>query len=222
IAMVAAGEGARHKLDDRLQSVGKNLILVKAGGRTRHGTVADFRPLTNADAEALRQQLGSLLAGRSASQATQRLVSSRYGNRVTMVAGVTPVLQDIRRWDLSRGRFVNSSDMAKQAAVCLIGQTTRKKLFGKGQTPLGQVIRVGGLPFRIIGVLAPKGRLPTGPDQDDQVMVPLSTLQRKLVGQEAVNLILASARSPDLIDRAKEEITRILRERRHIKRGAAA
>jgi putative ABC transport system permease protein len=217
IAMVSAGSGARKKLDERLESVGKNLILIRAGGRTQHGTEADSVPLTNADADALRKQLGNLLIGVSESQVTQRMASSRTGNWVTMITGVTPQLQQIRDWKLEYGRFFNKEDMDKQALVCILGQTTRQKLFGSKRNVLGELIRVDRLPLRVIGVLEEKGRMPTGADQDDQVMVPITTLQRKLVGAERVRLILAAARSEQLLDKAEGEITRILRQRHHLK-----
>src|SRR5262249_46267700 len=142
IAMVSAGSGARQKLDERLQSVGSNLILIQAGGRTSHGTVADFVPLTNADAQALRKQLGALLVGVSESQATLRLASSRTGNWATMVVGSTPYLQSIREWKMERGRFFSKDDTEKVANVCIIGRTTREKLFGPTTDPLNEIIRI--------------------------------------------------------------------------------
>jgi putative ABC transport system permease protein len=220
IAMAAAGSGARQELDQRLESVGKNMILIRAGGRTQAGTFTDLRPLTNADADALRKQLGSLLSGVSESQGTQLLASSRYGNWACMITGATPYLPSIRLWKMAHGRFFTHEDMDKQANVCVIGQTTRQKLFGSNPSPLGELVRVGRLSLRIVGVLEAKGRMPTGQDQDDQVMLPITTLQRKLIGQEQVSLILVSARSTDLIDQAKAEITRVLRQRHRIKPGA--
>jgi putative ABC transport system permease protein len=220
IAMVSAAGGARKKLDERLESVGKNLILIRAGGRTAHGTIADFVPLSNADAEALRRQLGPLLLGVSESQATQRMTSSRTGNWATMVVGSTPSVQAIREWKVERGRFIAKEDMQKVANVCVIGQTTRRKLFGTTIDPLNEIIRIDRMRLRVIGVLKEKGRMPQGADQDDQIMLPITTFQRKLVGEERVELIITAARSADLIPRAKEEITRVLRQQHHIKPGA--
>jgi putative ABC transport system permease protein len=222
IAMVSAGSGARQKLDERLASVGKNLILIRAGGRTQHGTEADSVPLTNADAAALRKQLSGLLVGASESQATQRMASSRTGNWATMIVGATPQLQQIRTWHMAYGRFFNKEDLDKQALVCVLGHTTRQKLFGNKRNVIGELLRVDRLPLRVIGVLEEKGRMPTGADQDDQVMVPITTLQRKLVGAERVRLILAATHSEQLIDKAKAEITRILRERHHLAPHATA
>jgi putative ABC transport system permease protein len=222
IAMVSAGSGARKKLDERLESVGKNLILIRPGGRTQHGTVADFVPLTNADAHALAKELGPLLVGVSESQVTQRLASSRTGNWATQIVGATPQIMRIRNWKMDYGRFFTKEDLDKQAAVCVLGQTARRKLFGNNQSPLGQLVRVDRLPLRVIGILEEKGRMPTGADQDDQIMVPITTLQGKLVGEERVSLVLAATHSEDMIDKAKEEITRVMRRRHNLKHDATA
>src|SRR5262249_47458261 len=101
-------------------------------------------------------------------------------------------------------------------------QTTRRKLFGDNPRPLGELVRIDRLPLRVIGVLEEKGRMPTGADQDDQIMVPITTLQRKLVGEERVSLIITATRSEDLIDKAKLEITRVMRQRHHLKPDATA
>jgi putative ABC transport system permease protein len=222
IAMVAAGSGARRKLDERLESIGKNMILIRAGGRSNSGTVTDFHGLTNADAAAIRKQLGTLLVGVSESQATQRVVSSRTGNWLAMVAGATQYLQVIRNWKVLYGRFFTREDVEKEAAVGLIGQTLRRHLFGTNPNPVGKWVRIDRLRVRIIGVLEAKGRMPTGADQDNQIMLPISTLQHKLVGNERLNLIVAAARSEQLIPKAKEEITRIMRQRHRLKPGDTA
>jgi putative ABC transport system permease protein len=220
IAMVSAGTSARDKLDERLDNVGKNLILVKAGVHTQNGSLADFKPLTSEDAAAIRKRVGHLVVGVAEVQVTQRVASTRTHNYATTVVGSSPDMQDVRRWDVQYGRFYNQDDFKKQAAVCLLGQTVREKLFPDQPNPVGQMVRIDRLHLRVIGVLAPKGRMPTGGDQDDQIFVPLSTLQRKLVGEERVSIILTAVRSMDQIDRAKEEIARVLREKHRVKVGS--
>jgi putative ABC transport system permease protein len=220
IAMVSAGGGAREKLDERLENVGKNLILVRPGAHTQAGTIADLKPLTSSDAAAIRKQAGPLVVGVAEVQVTQRMASTRIHNWGTMIVGSTPDMQLVRRWAIEYGRFYNEDDLKKQAAVCLIGQTVRRKLFPEHPDPTGQMIRVDRLQMRVIGVLGAKGRSPTGGDQDDQIFVPLTTLQRKLVGEERINMILTAVRSLDQIDRAKEIITRALRENHHVKAGS--
>jgi putative ABC transport system permease protein len=220
IAMVSAGDGARTLLDDRLSSVGKNLILVRPGNRTNQGVVADVTPLTGADADALRHRLGQLLTGVSEIQASQRLVTTATAHVVTTVTGCTPDLRPVRDWHVVAGRFLSAEDLKKQADVCLVGQSVLKKLFPGRPDPVGQSLRVGVTELRIVGVLEAKGRSPTGADQDDQVCVPLTTLQHKITGEDRLSVILAAAKSQDDLGRAVSEITRVLRERRHEKAGA--
>jgi putative ABC transport system permease protein len=221
IAMVAAGGGAREKLDERLESVGKNLILVRAGARNQQGVVTDFVPLSEDDAAAIRKEVGKLLLGAAALQTTQRLALTRTGKWATQIVGSTPDMQSIRGWKITNGRFYTEEEAKKMAAVCLIGQTVRRQLFPDKSNPVGEYVRVENLQLRIIGVLGEKGRSPTGADQDDQIFLPITTLQRRILGDERIGLILASAKSENVLDRAKQEITRIMRQRHRLKAGTA-
>ena len=220
IAMVSAGSGVRTKLDQSLQTVGKNLILIKPGGVTQQGITADYAPLTRADAAAVRRNVGFLLVGVAESQMTQRLVTSRYGIHGTVIVGSVPDLQRVREWKMVYGKFYSEADVERAADVCLIGQTVRHELFPEKKDPVGQMIRIDRRPMRIIGVLGEKGRSPTGADQDDQVFVPITTLTRKIVGQEKIALVVSAAKNSDELERAKEEIMKVLREQHHIKPGA--
>src|SRR5947209_174849 len=101
IALVSAGEGARHKLDDRLASIGKSIIIVRAGSRTNQMAVADFVPLTSGDADALRRQVGPLLVGVAEVQVTQRVAASRYTQAPAAIVGSSPEIQAIRSWEMS-------------------------------------------------------------------------------------------------------------------------
>jgi putative ABC transport system permease protein len=220
IAMVSAGSGARQKLDERLETVGKNLILVRAGARTQQGMVADFVPLTTEDADAIRKEVGSLLLGVAGVQTTLRLALTRTGKWPTDLVGVTPDMQRIRNWQVVEGHYITEDDVKKMAPVCLLGQTVRRKLFPGNANPLGEWLRVDRLRLRVVAVLGEKGRSPTGADQDNQIFVPITTLQRRLVGEERIGLVLAAARSEDVIERAKAEIVRVMRQRHHLKAGA--
>jgi putative ABC transport system permease protein len=222
IALVAAGEGARHKLEERLDTIGRAMILVRAGARTHTATVADFVPLTAADADAIRKQAGVYLAGVAEVQITQRLATTREATAPVIVVGSTPDLKTIRRWEMASGRFYTEEDVRRRSAVCLLGQTVRKRLFPDTPDPIGQTIRIDRTIFRVIGVTAAKGRSATGEDQDDQVFVPLTTLQHRLVGAERVNLIIVSARSDALIPQAQAAIERALRHRHRLKPDAPA
>lgn len=219
ISMVSAGGGARQKLDERLDNVGKTLIVIRAGSRTQNGTLADIKPLTNDDATLLRKVLRPSITGVAEVQATIRPVSTRTRNCITMVVGTSPDMQKVRSWVVQFGRFIIDEDLKKQAAVCVLGQTVREKLFPDMPNPVGQVIRIDRLQLRIIGVVEGKGRSPIGGDQDDQIFVPLNTLQRKIVGDESLSMLLTSVDNVDKLDRAKVDITRILREKRRVKEG---
>src|SRR5437868_1992459 len=192
IAMVSAAGGARAKLDERLENVGKTLILVRAGARTQSGAVTDIKPLMNEDAEVLRKQLKHVVRGIAEVQGTMRPASTRTRNCTTMIVGTGPDMRKVRGWVMQHGRYVAEEDLKKQAAVCVLGQTVREKLFPDTPNPVGQLIRVDRLQLRVVGVLEPKGRSPIGGDQDDQIFLPLNTLQRKLVGEESLSMILTS------------------------------
>jgi putative ABC transport system permease protein len=222
IALVSAGEGARYKLDERLATVGRAMIIVRAGSRTNQLAVADFTPLTAADAAALRRQVGPLLAGVAEVQVTQRMASTRTANAPVTAVGATPEIQSIRGWEMARGRFYTDEDLRRRAAVCLLGETVRQKLFADTPDPVGQTVRIDRTLFRVIGVTAPKGRSATGADQDDQIFVPLTTLQHRLAGEEKVNLIVAAAKSEALLPRALAEVERVLRQRHRLKPGDPA
>jgi putative ABC transport system permease protein len=219
ISMVSAAGGARTKLDERLDNVGKTLIIVRAGSRTQNGTLADIKPLTNDEAAAVRKQLGRQVTGLAEVQATIRPVSTRTRNCVTMVVGTSPDMQKVRGWVVQHGRYLIAEDQKKQASVCVLGQTVREKLFPDMPNPVGQVIRVDRLQLRIVGVVEAKGRSPIGGDQDDQIFVPLQTLQRKLVGDEILSMLLTSVDNVSKLEHTKAEITRILREKRRGKPG---
>ncbi|MBM4068824.1 MAG: FtsX-like permease family protein [Planctomycetes bacterium] len=219
IAMVSAAGGARQKLDERLDNVGKNLILVRAGVHTQAGAIADLKPLTNEDAAVLRKNLGSLVQGVAEVQVIVRIATTRTHNWKTMITGTHPDMQTVRGWTMAYGRYFDRDDLKKRAAVCLLGQTAREKLFPDRPNPVGQLVRVDQLQLRVIGVCNPKGRSPTGGDQDDQIFVPISTLQKKLVGEEHISIILTSVASSHLLEKAKEEAARLLREKRRVKEG---
>ena len=220
IAMVSASGGARQKLEERLESVGRNLILIRPGARLESGVIGDFVPLSQEDAEAIRKKAATYLIGVAPEQMTQRLASSGAGNWPAGVIGVVPDLRHVRNWQVKHGRFVDEDDMKKMAAVCVIGQTVRRQLFPDKQNPVGEWIRLPPLRLRVVGVLGEKGRAPTGADQDNQIFMPLTTLQRELVGEPHINLILTTARSQEVIERAKEEIIRILRQQHRLKPNA--
>jgi putative ABC transport system permease protein len=223
IAMVAAGTGARNILDERLESVGKNLILIKPGARTETGIVTDFTPLKRADADAIRKHVNSKwLVGVAESQMTRRLATTRNGSHLTPLVGSVAALQKVRRWEVIHGRFLTEDDVRSSAPVCVIGQTVVDKLFPNKEDPLKDKasLRIDRVQLRVVGILEPKGRAPTGADQDDQIFMPITTMEQKLTGQDKVDLIVSAASSDDVIEKAKDAIIAVMRDQRHIKPGS--
>jgi putative ABC transport system permease protein len=220
IAMVSAGDGVERKLDERMASVGKNLIIVRAGARTESGAVADQVPLTRDDATALRKQLGNLVTGVAEVQLTHRMVTTHVHNWATLLTGTTPELQTVREWRLTGGRFFNKDEVARGDKVCVLADTVRKKLFPDNPNPVGQTVRVDRLQLTVIGILAHKGHNPAGGDQDDEVFMPVTTLQRQVVGEERISLIVMAAHSEDQTSRIMELTTQTLRRTHHVKPGS--
>jgi putative ABC transport system permease protein len=220
IAMVSAGEGVRRDLDDRLDKVGRNLILIRSGSHLEAGAMVDLNSFTKDDEDALRKQTGPLLLGLCPVQITRRTVSTRFGNKLTDVVGSTTQLRQVRGWEVDHGRYFNEEEVREGAPVCVMGETVYKKLFPDRQNAIGEWVRVDHLQLRVVGLTAPKGYSPTGADQDDQIFLPLSTLQHRVVGEERVLLLLAAARL-DAVEEATRKITRVMRDRHHIKPGAA-
>jgi putative ABC transport system permease protein len=220
IAMVAAGDGVEQKLDDRLASLGKNLILVRPGARAR-GAVADSAPLTRDDAAALRKQVpAGLLVGVAEVQLTQRTAATPTRDWHTFVCGTTPEMQPVREWRVAHGRFLSAEDVTHASAVCVLGETVRKKLFPDQPAPIDQTVRVERLRLRVVGVLAPKGRNPAGSDQDDELFVPVTALQQKLVGNDHLTVVLTAVREEGQVQRAMDEISRVLRRTHRVKPGS--
>src|SRR5439155_7235314 len=189
---------------ERLGSVGKNLIIIRPGSRTSQGMVADSAPLAMADMEAIRQHLRPALVGVAANLLTQRVASTPTANMTTTICGASPELAQVRQWTMRVGRFFSEDDQKRQALVCILGETVRKKLFPQNDDPLGQLVRVDRLQLRVVGVLNEKGRSPTGGGQDDQIMMPLTTVQRKLIGEERVASILTAVHDEAMRERRKQ------------------
>jgi putative ABC transport system permease protein len=220
-ALVSAGDGARLELDNQMETLGKDLILVRAGSYKQEVAAASSVPLTAEDADAIRHEVGPLVLGVAASQTTLRTAVGPGGTRwPTTVVGSTPELKEVRRWTVSQGRFYREEDVHNAAPVCLIGDTVRRKLFAGKPSPVGEWIHVDRLRLQVIGVLGLKGHFLTGADQDDQVFVPLTTLQHKLVGEERIDLVVTAARSDELVEPVKQKITEVLRRRHHTHPGA--
>jgi putative ABC transport system permease protein len=220
ICSVAIGEGASRQIEEQIRSLGDNLIWIEAGGRNVNGVrtgTHGTKSLTVADAHAIQQQIALVV---NVSPHVDTRVPVVFGNQnwFTLIRGVAPEYLAVGRWRVASGRAFSADEVAYAAKVCVLGQTVRASLFGEGD-PVDQVIRVQKIPCRVLGVLAPKGQSPIGQDQDDVILMPFTTVQKKVRGIYWVDDIMGSAIAPEAIVPAEAEITALLRERHHIQPG---
>jgi putative ABC transport system permease protein len=213
ITMVTLGNGATQSVRDQIAGMGSNLLMVLPGqvGGPGGGDAPRFRA---ADAEALRTQVG--LAKAVAPTASRR-TTAVYGARnwMTQVTGTTNEYFAAANWTLADGRSFTEPETRAGAAVCVIGESVRQNLYGN-QNPVGAQVRVGQFSCSVIGLLRPKGQGAMGQDQDDVIVMPLRTVQRRLTGTQDVGSILVSVRDDAAIDRARDQVADIMRVRRHI------
>ena len=218
ICTVAIGEGGSQQIRDQISSLGDNMVWVEAGGRTVNGAHTgndNTKSLVNGDSDAI-PAASSLI--KACSPNVDGHVQVVYGNQnwSTQFRGVAPSFLTIRNWPVDEGTPFTEQDVVSRAQVVVLGKTVADQLFS-GTDPVGKTIRVGGLPFQVIGVLASKGASGFGRDQDDTMMMPYTTAQHKVSGQDWLDDIFCSAVSPEAIDPAQEQITRLMRQRHHLR-----
>jgi putative ABC transport system permease protein len=220
IAMLAVGTGASMKIAEQIASMGSNLLMILPGATTAGGVRmgAGTQPtLTIADTEAIQRECPAVAYAAPIHNGVAQVV---YGhqNWSTGVIGTTPSIMIIRDWTLAAGRSFTEQDVKSATKVCLLGQTVVDNLFGD-MDPIGQFIRIKNLPFTVIGVLAPKGQSAQGQDQDDTIMVPVTTAQKKLFGTSfpgMVRIIVVKAKSTEDLAPAEKQINELLKQRHRI------
>ena len=221
IAMVALGTGAQNAIDSQIKSAGTNLIIVTAGnwtaGGVRQGQGA-ANTLTPEDAVALRNEVPGVQYLAAGVTTRVQMVAGNQ-NWFTRVQGTDIELPLIRSWALQSGAFFTPQDVASAAKVVVLGSVVRDMLFGPEVDPVGQVVRLRNQPFKVIGVMASKGQAAGGEDQDDTVLVPYTTVQRKLLGIQHINNITVSAASAGQTLRVADGIIAALRVRHKIQSG---
>ena len=221
IAVLAIGKGASTMMVREISSMGNNLVMIWPE-RNRRGAVQSAmgsgQTMTADDAEAIKRELGHLVAAVSPTVNVSSQIVRENRNWNTRVSGVSHDMPEIRNWDIGEGRFFEESEQRVYARVCVIGATVKSHLFDEDEDPVGKTIRIGAMPFRIVGVLASKGANGWGQDQDDTVMAPYTTVGRVLTRSKfrAVNMMNVSLHSMDDIDEAKREITALLRQRHRL------
>jgi len=216
IAMVSIGQGASASVQAQIESIGTNLLFVSAGaqnvGGVRSGTGdTGTNTLTVDDLQAIKREVPSVSMVTPNVNARSQLVAGNM-NWNTAVTGVSEEYPEIRKWPVANGLFFTDADVRTAARVIVIGQTLADNLY-PGTDPIGQDIRVLNLPFRIVGVMARKGQDPQGRDQDDVAFAPYTTVQKKILGRDRVQIAFVSAISQDATYTAQSQITELLRQR---------
>ena len=219
IATVGVGKGAQQKAEEQIASMGTNLVYISSGSTNSGGVrigVGATKSLVEDDMKAIQREVPGVAMAAPGSSASAQVVyeNTNWGTRVT---GTEPQFFDIRSWPFSSGTSFTQDDVDREQNVAVLGQTVRQNLFGNADA-VGQTIRIGNLPFKVVGVLAPKGAQGMGGDQDDTVVVPITTLQKKINGQDWLQYIMVSATSRDASYPVQQQITSLLRDRHHIRR----
>jgi putative ABC transport system permease protein len=218
IAMVAIGEGAKALVRQQIASLGTNLLVILPGTMTLGGArtgAGGRQSLSDADAKAIMNEIPVVTGASPVLRQNQQIIGGEQ-NWQTSVQGVAPEYQQIRDWKIEEGRFIGQADVESTAKVALIGPTVAYNLFGD-EDPIDNVIRIKKIPFRIVGVLGAKGQSGMGNDQDDVVMVPYTTMMKRVMGVTYIQQIVVAAAGADLTEEAKNQITLLLRERHKLR-----
>jgi putative ABC transport system permease protein len=221
IAMVSVGQGAQQQAQQQIAAMGSNMLFVQSGTVNRGGMRMGWgatKTLVYDDMLAILRECPSVKAAAPGSQATAQVVFGN-DNWATNLNGTEPQYFDIRSWPIAEGSSFTQDDVNMAANVAVIGETVRKNLFG-ATDPIGQTVRINNLPFKVVGLLTPKGTSAAmGQDQDDTILIPITTLQKKVTGQDWLRWIMVSAVSKDASYAAQQQITALLRDRHRIRPG---
>jgi putative ABC transport system permease protein len=217
IAMVAIGEGAKATIRSQIASLGTNVLIILPGtslqGGVRTGS-GGVNTLVDGDAKAMMRELPAVAFASPALRRPEQVVAGNL-NWLTLTQGVAPEFQQIRDWQIAEGRFLHDGDVESAAKVAVVGETVVNQLFGNDD-PIDAVIRIRNIPFRVVGVLAPKGQTSQGTDQDDTIIIPYTTMQKRLMRITFVQSIVASAINAERLPEAQAQITALLRQRHRI------
>jgi putative ABC transport system permease protein len=217
ITMVTLGRGATQAVQTQISSLGTNLLMVRPGQRMGPGGGGGAPSFKEADADAVLAQIGGVAAVAPEGRASVTVVGNGR-NWSTSVIGSSNAWFDTGNWKLASGRKFTDAEQSAGAAVCIVGETVRREIFGGavGRRGLGEQLRIKQFSCEVIGVLAGKGQAAMGNDQDDTVLVPLHTLQRRVTGNQRVNTLLVSMQDGSDSTRLKASLRQLLRERRKL------
>jgi len=225
IVMIAVGGGAQARVEEQIRSLGSNLLLILSGTTTSGGVRMGFGSnltISEDDAAAITREIPEAQAA-PALRGTAQMI---WGNQnwSTVIFGVTPDYFEVRQWSFAAGGPFDATDVAGATKVCLIGQTVARQLFG-GVDPIGQQIRIRRVPFTVIGVLEGKGQSMMGTDQDDLVLMPISTARKRVLGatnlakQRSVGTIWVKVREGYDMKATEEQVRGLLRQRHRLQPG---
>lgn len=223
IAMVAIGQGSKQSIQDQLSSMGSNMITIRPNSNTSVGGGArldatSLQTLKLDDIKAIEQQAKYITAASPQVSGKGQAINGAL-NWPTSIQGVSPSYLDIRDWPLKEGVAFGDNDVKAATKVCLIGQTVVENLFSGGENPVGKTIRFNKIPFKIIGVLSEKGENAFGQDQDDIILAPYTTVQKRILAISYIQNIFASAIDESSSTLATEEVSQILRTAHKLKTG---
>jgi putative ABC transport system permease protein len=220
VAMVAVGNGAQARITSQVSALGQNLLSVFAGSRKSGGVnsgLGSASALTLADADAIGREVTDVVAiSPEASTTAQAIANGR--NWSTTVAGESPDYLKIRDWKLATGSMFTDREVRSAAKVAVIGSKTANELFGP-LNPVGQTVRVGNIPFIIIGLLESKGAGMGGQNQDDRIIIPYTTAMKRITGEKYLRSINVQIVSAGRMDVAQQQITSLLRQRHRLTTG---
>jgi len=221
VAMVSLGQGATASVQAEIQSLGTNVLIIVPGATTVGGVrggLGSVSTLTVNDAEDIEKKVPSVTMAIYGSRSVLQVIHENK-NWSTVVLGTNPEFTDIRSWPVAQGNFFTQSDMDSAAKVVVLGKTAAQNLYETGEDIVGSEIRIRNVPLRVIGILAPKGQSITGQDQDDLVILPFSTAERKVLGTKflgTVGVILVATQTRYEIPAVVDDIKDLLRARHHI------
>jgi putative ABC transport system permease protein len=219
IVMITLGNGATAQVTADIANMGSNLLTVMPGQRVGPGGASgSARPFRRQDVEALGRNVTSVTSIAPVASMGLSVITGAK-NRSTTVTGTTNAYFESGNWKLAAGRWFSDSEIRSGAAVCIIGQTTKTELLGSAE-PLGARLRLRSLSCSVIGLLESKGKSNFGQDRDDTVVIPLRTMQRRLTGNEDIQQVQLSVRSTTSSEKAQQDITRLMRERRRLAQDA--
>jgi len=221
ICVVAIGKAGQIRVEQQLNNLGDNLVWIEEGGRAVNGVrtgTHGMNTLVLADAVAIKNQIPLI---KSVSPNVDGSIQIIYGNQnwFTRYRGVSPEYFEIKRWQVALGAVFGPDDVESAADVCVIGRTVRNQLFDTAN-PIGKVIRVNNLPCKVIAALEAKGLAVSGQDEDDLIILPYTTVQKKIKGITWLDDILCSAVSPEAVKLAGQQAAALLRDRHHLRAEA--